>query len=70
MHLIDIARQCRAIVLRATAALGPDLNGFSIVDLCADALPLNISLQDIKCALVIAGLDRHVSSRLRQQYSK
>ena len=66
--LIDIAAECRLIVLRAVADIGPDLQGCSALDLVADQIP-HASLSDLKAALVIAGLDAHVSMRVARGYS-
>lgn len=67
--LIDVAKQIKPIVIRATMDLGSDLGGMSVIDLCADQIP-DVSLFDIKCALVVAGIDHHLSKRLVRSYSK
>lgn len=54
MQLTDLAARCREIVQRAERDLGP-LPKASYVDLCADNIE-HASLQDIRCALVIAGV--------------
>jgi hypothetical protein len=55
IKLIDIAQQCRGIVLRARRALGEDLGGCSMLDLVADNIT-HVSLDDLRAALVIAGV--------------
>ena len=55
MKLIDIAQQCRGIVLRARRALGEDLGSCSMLDLVADNIT-HVSLSDLRAALVIAGV--------------
>lgn len=52
--LIDVANECRAIVLRAESALGP-LPKATYLDLVADNIP-DVSLSDLRSALVIAGV--------------
>lgn len=53
-QLTTIANECRRIIQAAEADLGP-LPKASYVDLCADNLP-DVSILDIKSALVIAGV--------------
>jgi hypothetical protein len=67
--LVDIAQDCRKIVQHAVKELGNDLQGFSVIDLCLDNLEDRISTQDIKCALVVAGVDSLLTSRLVRSYS-
>jgi hypothetical protein len=52
--LLDLAAQCRAIVLKAQEVLGDDLEGFSMLDLVADKIP-DAPLNDLETALVVAG---------------
>lgn len=52
--LMDIAAQCREIIKRAEAALGP-LPKAQYLDLVADNIP-HASLSDLKAALVCAGV--------------
>ena len=67
--LVDIAVDIRGIVTRAVADLGSDLGGYSVVDLCCDNLSDRISTSDVKSALVVAGVDRLLSTRLVRSYS-
>jgi hypothetical protein len=67
-QLTDIADECREIVLRAVKDLGPDLGGYSALDLVADNIE-HVSLADLRAALVVAGIDAHVSARVARQYS-
>lgn len=53
-NLVDVARQCRAIVLAAERDLGK-LRPATYLDLCADNIP-DVSLADLRVALVIAGV--------------
>lgn len=68
-RLEEIAQVIGPLVITAVQDLGSDLQGLSVIDLCADNLPSCISLSDIKSALVIAGVDSILSSRLRVSYS-
>jgi hypothetical protein len=52
--LLDLAAQCRAIVLKAQAALGDDLGDCSMLDLVADNIS-DASLNDLEAALIVAG---------------
>lgn len=52
--LMDIAMDCRRIVQKAEADMGP-LPKASYLDLCADNIP-DVSLSDLKAALVCAGV--------------
>lgn len=74
MNINDMAREIRQIVINATNDLGPDLLGYSVIDLCMDNLCMdNItkgSTADIKAALVIAGVDHILSERLVKTYSR
>lgn len=65
-RLVDTARACREIYDRAAAELGPDLDGGSLLDLCADNL-LDSSLSDLKAAIVISGIERVANQRIRKQ---
>ena len=65
----QIAPDVRRIVERAVADLGPDLGGFSAVDLVLDNLPDLISVADAKVALVTAGVDNLLSPRIVRNYS-
>ena len=69
MELIDMARECRLIVIKAVNDLGPDLMGYSVIDLCMDNI-VKGSVSDIKAALVTAGVDNILSERLVRSYSK
>ena len=68
MELLDMAKEIRQIVIRATNELGPDLMGYSVIDLCMDNITKG-SVADIKAALVVAGIDHIVSERLVKTYS-
>lgn len=70
--LTDVAAFCRIAVIDAVRDLGSDLAGYSIIDLCSDNLPegMRVSTADIRCALVVAGVDSQVSPRLRASYSR
>lgn len=46
---VDMVRKANTIYQDAVAALGPDLGGFSPVDLLADNLPLSLS----DCRLIL-----------------
>lgn len=52
--LVDIAKQCRTII-ESAESMGVTIDDGNVVDLCADNLPDKVSLQDIRCALVVAG---------------
>lgn len=67
-QLTDLAAQLRPIVDRAVADLGPDLQGYSVIDLCVDNS--SASIADIKAALVVSGADVVLSPRLIRTYSK
>lgn len=68
--LVEIAKDCHQIVIRAVKDLGSDLQGMSIIDLCMDNLTDEyLTTSDVKSALVIAGVDSIVSIRLRRSYS-
>lgn len=54
--LVEVARECRGIAGRAVAALGADLGGGSLLDLCADQIT-DVSLFDLKTAIVVSGLE-------------
>lgn len=54
-QLVAVARRCRSIIRRADNA-GLVINDGNVVDLCADNLPSRVSLNDIRDALVTAGL--------------
>lgn len=64
--LVDIARECREVFNRAAKDLGNDLRGFSLLDLCADNIT-DVSLADLKSAIIVAGLYLHVSPRIQRQ---
>lgn len=68
--LIEIASDVRSIVERAVKDLGPDLQGFSVVDLVMDNIGDRVSTADIKSALVVAGVDSLLSKRLIRSYSR
>lgn len=68
-QLTEIATDIRGIVQRAVADLGSDLQGYSVIDLCLDNLPDRISTADVKSALVVAGVDGLLTSRLVRSYS-
>lgn len=53
--LAEVANLCRNLVEGADAA-GVELDDGNVVDLCADNLPQAVTLSDIRCALVVAGL--------------
>lgn len=53
-QLMDIAAECRAIVLRARADLG-DIPRAQLLDLVADNIP-SVPLDDLRAALVCAGV--------------
>lgn len=55
LQLTEIAARCRSVVEGAERA-GLVIDDSNVVDLCADNLPDNISLTDIRRALVVAGL--------------
>lgn len=67
--LINIAAQARNIVISAVADLGPDLRGYSVVDLVLDNVE-HVSSADAKAALVIAGVDSMLSDRLVRSYNR
>lgn len=67
-QLVDIAAEIRPIVIAAVKDLGADLGGFSVIDLVADNIE-RVSIADIKAALVVAGVDSLLSSRLVRSYS-
>jgi hypothetical protein len=54
--LAHLAAECRAIYDRAAADLGPDLRGYSVLDLCADQLP-RATLSDLRTAIIVAGIN-------------
>lgn len=66
-QLIDVAAKVRVIVLAAVKDLGPDLQGYSVVDLVLDNC--DVSVIDAKSALVVAGVDSLLTSRLVRSYS-
>ena len=68
-NLINIAKELRPIVIKAVDALGSDLQGYSVIDLVADNIQ-DVSISDIKCALVVAGVDNLLTPRLIRSYSK
>jgi hypothetical protein len=70
MLLMDLAEQCRKIVQKAVVELGSDLQGYSVIDLCADNVDSGVSISDIKCALVCSGVDNLLSRRLVCSYSR
>lgn len=53
----NLTEACVRIYQAAAADLGPDLGGGSILDLCADQLP--VTLADLKAALVRAGFTQY-----------
>jgi len=53
-QLMDVARECRRIVLNAERELGK-LPRASYLDLVADNIP-DVSLDDLRSALVVAGV--------------
>jgi len=68
MQLLDVAKQIRPIIERAVKDLGPDLAGYSVIDLVLDNV--DVSVIDAKSALVVAGIDNLLSTRLVRSYSK
>lgn len=64
-----MAREVKTIVIKAVNDLGPDLMGYSVIDLCMDNITKG-SVSDIKAALVVAGVDNLLSERLVRSYSK
>lgn len=68
----QIAPDVRRIVLAAVADLGPDLGGYSPVDLVIDQLADTdpVSCADAKTLLVVAGVDSHLSPRCVARYSR
>lgn len=63
-----LASEVRGIVIAAVRDLGSDLGGFSVVDLVLDNIE-HVSSADAKVALVVAGVDNLLSSRLVRSYS-
>jgi hypothetical protein len=64
--LMDAAKQCREIWTRTIRDIGNDLGGFSVLDLMADNIP-NISLLDLKTAILAAGIHAEASRRIQGQ---
>lgn len=67
-YLMDVASECRRIVLAAVSDLGPDLAGGSVLDLCADNIE-RVSLADLQCAIICAGR-LPVSERCQRQIGR
>ena len=66
--LIEIADECHRLIHHAERA-GITIDDGNVVDLCANNLNPDISLSDIRCALVVAGLSaRFPSATSRKEY--
>lgn len=66
MLLIDIAKRCNEIFDAASKDLGNDLQGGSVLDLCADNIE-GVSLFDLKCAIVCAGIYARAGKNVQKQ---
>lgn len=67
--LLDLAAECRRIYDNAANALGPDLGGGSLLDLCADNVA-DASLADLKAAIVVSGIHASANDRIKQQIAQ
>ena len=56
--LESLAKKCGKKIQKAVDDLGPNLRGYSVLDLVADQIP-NASLQNLKAALVYLGYVRY-----------
>lgn len=65
-QLMDVARKCRECFDRAVHAIGPDLCGHSVLDLCADNLT-DVPLQDLKAAIVCSGIYAQANARIQRE---
>ena len=63
--LISVAQQVRFIWKRVSAE-DPDLYGGSLLDLMADNIT-QVSLEDLKAAIVVSGIYREANPRIRHQ---
>jgi hypothetical protein len=66
MTTFELSEECNKIYDRAATKLGLDLNGYSVLDLCADNIT-DASLEDLKYAIWISGIQYRCSERIRQQ---
>jgi ABC-type nitrate/sulfonate/bicarbonate transport system substrate-binding protein len=61
---VDLPAECRKVFDDAAADLGNDLQGSSVLDLCADNLPH--SLTDLKQAIKASTIRNVASDRIRK----
>ena len=61
-----LPQRCLDLYDSAVADLGANLAGFSVLDLCADNLP-DVSLADLKAAIVASGITRIASPMIQAQ---
>jgi hypothetical protein len=61
---VDLPAECRKVFDRAAADLGNDLQGWSILDLCADNLPYELT--DLRQAIKASTIRNVCSDRIRQ----
>lgn len=65
LDLMSVARAVRAVYDNC-AAQNADLFGGSMLDLAADNIP-DVSLADLKLAIVVSGIEAIANERIRKQ---